>query len=102
MLGKIIDGTLVVPSKNEREKLVISNPTKEQLKFIMGYKDLIIDKEPEVVETQNLVAFYEETDDSILQHWKIEDLEKNEIYFDNNTETEMLTVELEELEELEE
>lgn len=99
MLGKIIDGALIVPSKNEREKLVILNPTKEQLKFIMGYKDLIIDKESEVVETQNLVGFYEETDDSILQHWKIEDLEKNEIYFDNNIETEMFTVELEELEE---
>lgn len=71
MLGKIINGVLVTPSANELKKVVVTNPTEEQLKFIMGYKDLIVEDAPEVNEEQYLEPIYEETESEILQHWEI-------------------------------
>lgn len=78
MLGKIIDGVLITPSENEKKKIIISNPTNEQLKLIMGYKDLIIDDEPEVDEGQYLEPVYKETETTIFKHWEIKDVEQNE------------------------
>ena len=71
MLGKIINGVLITPSANELKKVVVTNPTEEQLKFIMGYKNLVVDKKPEIAEGQYLVSAYEETETEILQHWNV-------------------------------
>lgn len=79
MLGKIIDGVLVTPSENERKKIVISNPTDEQLKLIMGYKDLVINEQPEISEEQYLEPVYEETDNCIIKHWEIKDIAQNDV-----------------------
>ena len=72
MLGKLVNGNLIQPTENERRKIVIANPTDEQLKFIMGYKDLVISLEPEYdMETQYLTPIYEETETEIIQSWEI-------------------------------
>lgn len=75
MLGKLIDGELITPTEMERRKIVITNPNKESLKYNMGYKDLIIDPEPQYdADAQCLIPSYEETDSTIMQHWKVEDI----------------------------
>lgn len=80
MIGKIINGTLIRPSFNERQKLIITNPTDDMLKYIMKYKDVIIDEEPEYnVETQYLVETYEETDNLIQVHWEVKNIEFEEV-----------------------
>lgn len=71
MLGKMINGVLVTPSVSEMKKVVITNPTEELLKFIMGYKDLVIDEKPEATEGHVIVPSYEETETEILQHWNM-------------------------------
>ena len=74
MLGKLIDGILITPSEMEKKKIVITNPSEESLKFNLGYKDLIIDEQPEYDEaTQYLQSIYEETDLVIIQHWEVKD-----------------------------
>jgi len=71
MLGKLID-VLITPSEVEKKKIVITNPSKESLKFNLGYKDLIVDEKPEYDETiQYLQPIYEETEINIIQHWEI-------------------------------
>ncbi len=89
MLGKIIDGALVTPSANELKKIVICNPTEEQLKLIMGYKELIVDEEPMISEEQYLIRVYEETDDTIIQHWEIKDIVMEEQEREGNTDDEL-------------
>ena len=79
MLGKLANGTLVTPSKDELKKIIIANPTEEHLKFVMGYKDIIVDDEPELAENQYLVAVFEETDEAIVQHWNIGEYIEEEI-----------------------
>ena len=74
MIGKIVNGAFITPSPNERKKVVVTNPTDEQLKFLMGYKDVIVDEQPEISEKQYLVPVYEESDDIIYQHWEIEEI----------------------------
>ena len=69
MLGKRVNGVLVTPSESEFKKIVITNPSEELLKFVMGYKDLAVDEQPEVEDGQILVPTYEETETAILQHW---------------------------------
>ena len=72
MLGKLIDGTLITPSEMERKKIIITNPSEESLKFNLGYKDLIVDEQPEYDEmTHYLKTIYEETDATIIQHWEV-------------------------------
>lgn len=74
MLGKLMDGILITPSEMEKKKIIITNPSEESLKFNLGYKDLIIDEQPEYDETtQYLQAIYEETDLIIIQHWEVKD-----------------------------
>lgn len=76
MLGKLVNGNLIQPSANERKKIVITNPTDDILKYVMGYKDLVITPEPEYdMETQYLSPVYEETDTEIIQNWEVKDIE---------------------------
>lgn len=76
-LGKIIDGRLITPTENEKRKLIIANPTDEQLKFVMGYKDVVVDDKPNYDEaTQYLSPLYTETDDVITVHWDIKGIEE--------------------------
>lgn len=79
MLGKLVNGVLITPSENEFKKIVVTNPTEEQLKQVMGYKDLVVDEEPQYPDGKMLVATYEETDTTILQHWEIQDIPMEEI-----------------------
>lgn len=75
MLGKLINGVLITPSKNERKKIVITNPTDDILKYVMGYKDLFYDEEPEYnPETQYLEMELEETTDAVKVHWVIKEV----------------------------
>lgn len=80
MLGKLVNGNLIQPSANERKKIIITNPTDEILKNVMGYKDLTVDEQPEYdMESQYLSPIYEETDTEIIQHWEVKDIEELEI-----------------------
>ena len=73
MLGKLIDGNLYTPTEMERRKIIITNPSDESLKYNLGYKDLIINAEPEFdAETDCLVPVYTETENCIIQNWVIE------------------------------
>lgn len=75
MLGKIVNGALIVPSENEFKKIIITNPSIESLKFNMGYKDLVIDEEPNYdIETQYLVPIYEEIETTIINHWEVTEI----------------------------
>ena len=77
MLGKLVNGVLITPSEYEKKKIVITNPSDEVLKFALGYKDLIVDEEPEYdVKTQWLESAFEETDTQIIQHWTVKDIEE--------------------------
>ena len=75
MLGKIVNGIFITPSEDEFKKITITNPSEEQLKFIMGYKDLIVDEKIDIYENQILIPMYEETDTCIIQHWRVEIIE---------------------------
>lgn len=75
MIGKIIEGVLIVPTENERKKIIITNPNDEILKIAMGYKDLVYDEKPEYdAETQYLEESVEETDEAIYVHYIIKDI----------------------------
>ncbi len=79
MLGKIIEGTLITPSENERRKLVIANPTDEILKQVLGYKEVTEADKPEYnVETQYLKPVYTESDGGISVTWEVCDVETSE------------------------
>lgn len=79
MIGKIINGAFISPSLDERKKIVIANPTDEQLKFVMGYKDVIADEELELTdEKQYLIPVYEDAGEIILQHWEIGEYDEEE------------------------
>ena len=79
MLGKIIEGTLITPSENERRKLVIANPTDEILKQILGYKEVTESDKPEYNgETQYLKPVYTESEGGISVTWEVCDVETSE------------------------
>ena len=79
MLGKIIEGTLITPSENERRKLVIANPTDEILKQVLGYKEVNEADKPEYNdETQYLKPVYTESDGGISVTWEVCDVETSE------------------------
>ena len=79
MLGKIIEGTLITPSENERRKLVIANPTDEILKQILGYKEVAESDKPEYNdETQYLKPVYTESEGGISVTWEVCDVETSE------------------------
>ena len=78
-LGKIINGNLHICSDKERKVLTIANPSEKILKFVVGYKDVYYDEEPEYdIDTQYLKSVYEESDDAIIAHWEVRELEKIE------------------------
>lgn len=82
MLGKLVDGNLIRPSQNEFKKIIITNPSIESLKYNLGYKDLIVDEQPEYdMETHYLEAVYEETEDTIINHWEVKEvvLDENQL-----------------------
>lgn len=84
MIGKILNGALIEPSANEREKIVIANPTDEILKAVMGYRDVITESEPEYdIETQYLSLVYEETDGKIKASWEVKEMEAVSYVNDN-------------------
>lgn len=75
MIAKLIDGVIYTPTEGERQKIVITNPTNESLKFNLGYKDYEIDEQPEYdPETQYLEPYYEETEDKIIKHWEVKEI----------------------------
>ena len=75
MLGKLVDGNLIKPSENEFKKIIITNPSIESLKYNLGYKDLVVDEEPEYdMETHYLEPVYEETETSIINHWEVKEV----------------------------
>ena len=94
-----------MPSDNEKKKIVITNPTQEQLKFLMGYKDLVIDEQPETTERQYAAPVYEETDTTITKHWEIKDIEQDglapdsvensNVYFEDQEQSKDVTAESE-------
>lgn len=76
MLGKLINGELVTPSDKEREKIVITSPTDEMLKFIRGYKDVTEAEPPEYdPETQYLDVVYTETDTGINVSYEVKEMD---------------------------
>ena len=78
MLAKVVNGRLVVPTEAERQKIVITNPSEESLKFNLGYKDFSMDEKPTYDKaTQEIKAVLEETKDLIIQHWEVADVTKN-------------------------
>ena len=79
MLGKIMNGSLVTPSEKEREKLIVTRPTDEMLKYIRGYKDVTETELPEYdPETQYLEPVYTETDTGITVSWEVKEMEVEE------------------------
>ena len=75
MLGKVVNGRLVIPSEAERQKIVIANPSDESLKFNLGYKDFMIDEKPTYDKTsQTLRQIFEETETTITQRWEVVDI----------------------------
>ena len=79
MLGKLVNGVFITPTENEFKKIVVTNPTVEQLKNIMGYKDVITEEQPPVPEGKMLLPVFEETETTILQHWEVLDIPMEEI-----------------------
>ena len=76
MLGKLIEGKLVTPSDKEKEKVVITSPTDEMLKYIRGYKDVTETEPPEYdPETQYLETIYTETDTAISVSYEVKEME---------------------------
>ena len=76
MLAKVVNGRLVTPSEAERQKIVITNPTEESLKFNLGYKDLTVEEKPTYDKTtQTLRQIFEETETTITQRWEVVDIQ---------------------------
>lgn len=76
MLGKLINGNLVTPSDKEKEKIIVTSPTDEMLKYIRGYKDVTETEPPEYdPETQYLDMTYSETDTAISVSYEVKEME---------------------------
>lgn len=72
MLAKKVNGKLVFPTEAERQKIVITNPSGESLKFNLGYKEFTVDERPSYDnKTQEIKAVFEETETAIIQHWEL-------------------------------
>jgi hypothetical protein len=57
------------------DNTVYTNPTEELIRAA-GYKPLMFDEQPEYdIETKCLNQVYEDTEDYILVHWEINDIE---------------------------
>ena len=77
MLGKIINGKLVTPTAANYKKVVITNPTDDDLKYVFGFKDLIEEEKPEYdTETTYLNPVYTETDTEIHVSWEVKEFDQ--------------------------
>ena len=84
MLGKLVNGELITPSDKEKEKIVITRPTDDMLKYIRGYKDVTETEPPEYdEETQYLETVYTETDTAINVSYEVKEME-TEVQTDEN------------------
>lgn len=84
MLGKLVNGELITPSDKEKEKIVITRPTDDMLKYIRGYKDVTETEPPEYdEETQYLEAVYTETDTAVNVSYEVKEME-TEVQTDEN------------------
>lgn len=77
MLGKWVNDQLITPSLNERQKIVIANPTDDVLKTIMGYKDVIEAEKPDYDEATQYLQMVKmaETDTTISVGWEVKEIE---------------------------
>lgn len=79
MIGKIINGQLYYPTEEEQQKIIVSNPTEDILKYIMGFKEIVTNDIPEYDSTtQILVENYTEDGDKIVISYTVETLPKVE------------------------
>lgn len=77
MLAKVVNGKLVIPTETERQKIVITNPSEESLKFNLGYKEFKAEVKPAYDKTtQEIKAMLEETEDLITQRWEVRGIMK--------------------------
>ncbi len=75
MIGKRIDGVIYTPTKEERKKVIITNPSEEILVLTRGYKYMYCDEKPEYdAETQYLEENIGETDEAIYVHYIVKDI----------------------------
>lgn len=76
-LGKVLNESIILCTDNERKKIVITNPSEDILKYVLGYKNIIIpDEEPEYnSDTQYVeLSVASETDDTIICEYIIKDI----------------------------
>lgn len=73
MLGKWIEENFVEPSEAEKRKIVITNPSEDLLKQLLGYKEVKTEPAPNYdAETQDLkVVKISETDTEIVNGWEV-------------------------------
>ena len=75
MLAKVVNGKLVVPTEAERQKIVITNPSEDSLKFNLGYKELRVEERPTYDRTTQVIkAVFEDTEGFITQRWEVVEL----------------------------
>ena len=75
MIGKIINGQLYYPTEEEQQKIIVSNPTEDILKYVMGFKEIVTGDIPKYDSaTQTLVENYVENGDKIVITYAVEDL----------------------------
>lgn len=71
-IGKIKNGALFSPTNSECEKIIVSNPSTEQIKYLLGYKDIIYSEKPEFDPVcEYLNEIYTETEDSIIVDFEV-------------------------------
>ena len=76
-LYKLVDGMLKKYNGGfvVLDNIIYTNPTDEDIRKA-GYKPMIVDEEPMYDgETQYLEKVYEDTDEAILVHWEIREIE---------------------------
>lgn len=72
MLGKLVNGEFIQASENEYSKVVVANPTEAQLKYLFGYKEVVVVVEPEYDNTtHHLEPVYTETATTITKDWNV-------------------------------
>ena len=75
MIGKIINGQLYYPTEDGQQKIIVSNPTEDILKYVMGFKEIVTGDIPKYDSaTQTLVENYAEDGDKLVVTYTVEDL----------------------------
>ena len=75
MIAKIIDNKIVIPTMSEQTKIIVTNPTEEQIKFLLGYKELI-ENIPEYDPDKQLLIDGDPTEDdnTVYRNFTVEDI----------------------------